>query len=282
MKRILLAALATGIVITSFAQTDSTNVQTDSTKIEREDTIRVGGMVIIRKGDKSDVWKNEEIKISNWKKGPFRSNTNWGVLDIGFANYNDKSNYEAAAASDFVQEGVTEDDLKARTGKSVNVNLWFFMQRLNLIKKVVYLKYGLGLELNNYHFDNKTVRFLEDPTKIILDESLKGIKKSKLAADYVTIPMMLNFNFTPNSKQSFGFSAGVSAGYLYSSRHKIKYDDEKNKIHDDFNLRDWKISYIGEINLGVVRLYGSYATQNMWDKGLDQTPYTVGLRFSYF
>ena len=39
------------------------------------------------------------------------------------------------------------NDFKLKTVKSVNVNIWFFMQRLNLIKHYVNLKYGLGLEL---------------------------------------------------------------------------------------------------------------------------------------
>jgi hypothetical protein len=37
------------------------------------------------------------------------------------------------------------------------------MQRLNLIKHVVNLKYGLGLELNNYHFDDEKVLLHEEP-----------------------------------------------------------------------------------------------------------------------
>jgi hypothetical protein len=93
--------------------------------------------------------------------------------------------------------------------------------------------------------------------------------------------MMLNFNFTPDRRNGFGFSAGVSGGYLYASRQKIK-DGDKSKLRDDFDLRKWKVSYIGELNLGVVRLYGSYAVKSMWEKGLDQTPYAIGVRFSYF
>lgn len=155
------------------------------------------------------------------------------------------------------------------------------MQRLNMIKNVVNLKYGLGVELNNYRFDDKRIRIQEDPTKITLDESLKDIKKNKLAADYVTVPIMLNFNFTPKKKQGFGFSGGVSGGYLYSSRQKFKFDGDKDKTRDDFDLRKWKLSYIGEFSLGPVRLYGSYATKSMWKKGLDQTPYNVGIRLSY-
>ena len=108
----------------------------------------------------------------------------------------------------------------------------------------------------------------------------KDLNKNKLAADYATVPLMLNFNLTPKRKHGFGFSVGVSGGYRYASRQKIK-DDDKSKLKDDFDLSPWKVSYIGELNLGPVRLYGSYALKTMWEKGLDQTPYAVGIRLSY-
>jgi hypothetical protein len=140
----------------------------------------------------------------------------------------------------------------------------------------------LGLELNNYRFDDERIRFQENPTLITIDPDYKGLRKNKLAADYVTVPLLLNFNFTPNRKDGFGISAGVSGGYLYSARQKIKNNGDKDKLHDDFDLRKWKLSYIGELNLGPVRLYGSYAVKSMWEKGLDQTPYAVGIRLSHF
>ncbi len=174
--------------------------------------------------------------------------------------------------------GSTSDWFHLRTGKSVNVNIWFFMQRLNMVDHVLNLKYGLGLELNNYRYDNN-IRYKINPTEVIMDTI--NYNKNKLAADYITVPLMLNFNFTPHKKNAFGVSAGVSAGYLYSSRQKFKSSENgKTKTHDDFDLRPWKISYIAEIQLGYVRLYGSYATQSMFKNGLDQTPYNVGLRFS--
>jgi len=91
---------------------------------------------------------------------------------------------------------------------------------------------------------------------------------------------MLNFNFTPNRKNGFGISGGISAGYLYSARQKTKINDDKDKVRNDFDLKRWKLSYVGELLLGPVKVYGSYAMDNMWDKGLDQTPYNVGLRLS--
>jgi hypothetical protein len=262
--------------MTSFGQ--------DSTVNERADTIKIGGMVIIKKGDKSDTTRNNrQISISNRKRNK-NSNvrTNWWIVDLGFANFNDETDYASAQAQGFVSNAVGEDQLNLRTGKSINVNIWMFMQKLNLVKHALNLKYGLGLELNNFRFDDKRVRFMEDPTMVVLNDDWKDIKKNKLAVDYVTVPLLLNINFTPGRQRGFGLSGGVSGGYLYSARQKTKDGDKKEKTHDDFDLRKWKLSYIGELNLGPVMLYGSYAMKSMWEKGLEQTPYNVGLRLSHF
>jgi hypothetical protein len=269
MKKLLLATIALGGAMACFAQ--------DSTTIEKADTIRVGGMIIIKKAGKNKNGKDQkDVQITTDKKKKNSNlSTNWWIVDLGFANYHDQTNYGSVAAQAFAP-GLGKDQLDLRTGKSVNVNIWLFMQRLNVIKRVVNLKYGLGLELNNYRFDEEKVRFTKNPTKIFIDPTLTDVNKNKLAADYVTVPMMLNFNFTPGRKKGFGFSGGLSAGYLYSSRQKIN----KGKLHDDFDLRKWKLSYIGELNLGPVKLYGSYAFKSMWEKGLDQTPYNVGIRLS--
>jgi hypothetical protein len=274
MKRSVLAVLAIGLSLASFAQADTT--------APKADTIRVGGMIIIKKPGRGGN-ENREVILSRKRRSNANISTNWWILDLGFANYKDETAYAAAQQSGFVtNEFSNKDNLKLRTGKSVNVNIWVFQQKLNLVKHFVNLKYGLGVELNNYRFDDERVRFSKNPTRINMDASLEGAAKNKLAADYATIPMMLNFNFTPGRRNSFGFSAGVSAGYLYSARQKIKDDGKKTKLHDDFNLEKWKLSYIAELTLGPVRLYGSMATKNMWEKGLDQTPYNVGIRFSHF
>jgi hypothetical protein len=171
-------------------------------------------------------------------------------------------------------------DLELRTGKSVNVNIWFFMQRLNVIKHVVNLKYGLGLELNNYRYD-RDLLFQKNPMRIV--PATEPLKKGKLAADYVTVPMLLNVNFTPKRNKGFGISGGVSAGYLYAARYKTKDGEgDKNKVRDNFDLEKFKLSYIGELNLGVVTLYGSYAFKDMWENALDQRPYNFGIRFSHW
>jgi len=276
MKSILLVCVAACLFSTAFAQNDTT------IKKETNDTIRIGGMIIIKKpGDNNNeiITGEKTVRIPSRKKTPQNLTTNWWVIDMGFSGYNDKTDYTSTEAQAFAPGG-TEDWFDIKSGKSRNINIWFLMQRLNLINHVVNLKYGIGLELNNYFFDDVSIRFQKNPTLVVQDPNIKDAKKNKLAADYLTVPLMINFNFTPERRNGFGFSAGVSAGYMYSARQKVKISDDKFKVHNDFDLEDWKLSYVGEINLGLVKLYGSYAFQSMWEKGLDHTPFNAGIRFS--
>ncbi|HVM86833.1 MAG TPA: outer membrane beta-barrel protein [Puia sp.] len=270
-KKFLLIGLLCSALV-SRAQTDTTRKK--STGNNQEDTIHVGNMTIVRNGSND----NDSVVIHTHHHHyykPSNISTNWLILDLGFTNYVDNTNYPSGFAA-----GSTKDWFKLRTGKSVDVNIWLFMQRLNVIKHVVNLKYGLGIELNNYRYTSP-ILFSENPATQVNYDSTRHFKKNKLAADYVTVPLMLNFNFTPHRREGFGVSVGASAGYLYSSRQKIiTSENGKQKFHDDFDLNPWKISWIGEIQLGIIRLYGSFATKSMFKQGLDQTPYTVGIRFS--
>lgn len=275
MKSILLVCVAACLLNTANAQSDTTGKQTN-------DTIRIGGMIIVKKpgsNDREIIRGDRTVRIPSRKSKPENVTTNWMVIDLGYAGFSDKTNYASPEAQAFAP-GSTADWFDLRGGKSRNVNVWFFLQRINMVGHVVNLKYGLGLELNNYFFDDEQIRFQKNPTLITMDAALKDAKKNKLAVDYLTVPLMLNFNFTPNRNEGFGFSAGVSGGFMYSARQKTKMDGDKDKIKNDFDLKRWKLSYIGELNLGPVKLYGSYAVKTMWDKGLDHTPYTVGFRMS--
>lgn len=213
---------------------------------------------------------------------PSNLSTNWLIVDLGFTNYNDKTNYAGATAQAFAP-GSNSNWFNLKNNKSVDVNIWFFMQRLNMVKHVINLKYGLGIELNNYRYEDN-IKYITNPntqaTTVIQDTI--SYSKNKLAADYVTVPLMINFNFTPSLREGFGISVGISAGYLYSSRQKtISSEFGKKKTFDDFDLNPWKLSWIAEAQLGPVILYGSMATKSMFNgQGLDQVPYTFGIRLS--
>ncbi len=276
------------LVVTSigFAQTDST--------AKNADTIKVGNFVIIKKKNAGTYSEDTEkkrgsLEYSIERRTRRRSNisTNWWIMDLGFANMRDQTDYTAAQAGGYFRtlraaDGqVTQNSYKLINGKSSNVNIWFFMQKVNLYKHVVNLKYGLGLEMYNFRYDTR-LSYRKDPTPYVFNDSI-SFTKNKLYVEYLTIPVMLNINTTPDSRRGFSFSAGVSAGYLTNSRNKqVSGERGKEKIKGNFNFENWRVALIGEMGLGPVRLYGSYSLNRLQKEvtRVEQYPYTVGIRFS--
>lgn len=262
---------------------------------KNQDTIRVGGIIIVKKG-KKDGDITVKVGADNPKKKRSKLSTNWWIVDLGFSNYSDKTNYLNAGSYLVNRPGypaVDKNDFKLKTGKSINVNIWVFMQRLSLVKNYVNLKYGFGVELNNYRYKS-AISYNEDGlvpytvntqtnAPFIFRDSI-SFSKNKLAADYATVPVMLNFVSNPQQhKKGISLSMGVSAGYLYSQRNKQRSNERgKQKGKGDYDLEKFKFSYIAELGLGPVMFYGSYSPNSMYKKSLDIRPYNVGFRFTYW
>ncbi|MEY3920381.1 MAG: hypothetical protein RL634_142 [Bacteroidota bacterium] len=303
--------------------------QTDSTVKKSIDTIKVGNMVILRKDSDSltsiksdrdtirvtsdviiigngldkglekirtgaenlkDAFTDLNLKIVV-NKQPKKYSTNWFVWDLGFAGYDDQTNYSSASTQKYLAPvmgtnfpmpiPLSKNDFALRTTRVSNFNLWFFIQRMSLIKQVVNLKYGLGIESNNYYFKSG-IKYEDLGIETLVSRTLGEVHKNKLVANYLTAPLMLNINTNPSSrKNGFQISAGLSGGFLINAWQKMRIEGERSKVKSDYNLSPFKLSYIGELGLGKVRLYGSYAPKAMHQYGVNQKPYTVGVRFSY-
>jgi hypothetical protein len=296
MKKILLTLVAITTMSATFAQVDTTVTN-------NSDTIKVGNYVIVKRGNStsSDTSKTKksvsvsvgtddllDIKVNNGnsskKKNPNVS-TNWWIFDLGFANFRDQTNYATAQTGSYFQTmkngPVNKNSMNLLNGKSSNVNIWFFMQKMNVMKHKLNLKYGLGLEMYNYRFEH-SLSFRKDPMNFIFNDSI-SFSKNKLYAGYITVPFMVNFTPMPENKKSLSLSAGISAGYLISSRNKqISAERGKQKINGNFDLEPFRLAVVGELGLGQVRLYGSYSLNSLYKEttGLQQYPYTLGIRFS--
>lgn len=279
----------------------SVSAQDEPTKSNDKDTIRVGGMIIVKKGKGN---KGAELTIRSGKgrdevkRKKSNISTNWWIVDLGFANYNDQTNYANAGSYLVNRPGslpLDKNNFKLKTNKSVNVNIWLFMQKVNLVKHHVNLKYGLGIELNNYRYKSgNSLSYKEGGlvpytantqtnAPFIFRDSI-SFSKNKLAADYVTVPVMLNFRSHPfGYKKGLNLSLGVSTGYLYSQRNKQRSNERgKLKNKGDYDLEKFKFSYVAELGVGPIMLYGSYSPKSMYGRGLDVRPFNVGFRFSYW
>ena len=274
------------------------SAQEDTIKTKQKDTIRVGGIIIVKKG-KGNTDDKVTVKIGGDDDKPKKKSkisTNWWILDLGFANYDDKTNYAAAGSYLVNRPGfpaIDKNDFKLKAGKSINVNIWVFMQRVSLIKNYVNLKYGFGVELNNYRYksnisykENGYVPYTvntQTNAPFVFRDSI-SFTKNKLALDYATVPVMLNFLTNPQQrKKGLSLSLGVSAGYLYSQRNKQKSGERgKLKNKGDYDVERFKFSYIAELGVGPVLFYGSYSPKSIYERSLDIRPYNVGFRLSYW
>ena len=270
-----------------------------------EDTVRLGRLRIIKSQDsnyKKD-WEsmieegdfgNTKITINRTPKKLKNTETNWWIFDLGFANFVDKSptlywlaaNPNSPSIYPVTYPGpvMSPENFSLNNKKSTNINVWVVTQKLNLYQHKINLKYGLGVEMFNFRFD-KAISFREDIiTNVKYD--VVSFTKNKLLVKYLTIPVQFNFSPNPYNKKAFYASIGMSAGYLWNAKNKqISAERGKEKFRGNFNLNDWRFATIGELGLGAIRLYGSFANSNLFDinqRILDMQPFAVGLRFSKF
>lgn len=277
------------------------------------DTIQVKGLIIVQGKDQNGKKIFKLYNDTAYARTKLKKNlqTRWFVFDLGFNNYMDRSDYMGAAALAYFavpseyyaglntaynytavglntlaprpgSAPLTPSEFKLITGKSVNVNVWLFQQRLNVYKHKLNLIWSLGMEINNYRYARSISYVPGYPTKIIRDSV--NFSKNKLLAEYVSVPLMLNFNSNPaRPSRAFKMSMGVMGGYLVKAKTK-QISKERGKMGrvDDFNLNKWKLSLTGDIGYGPVKLYGSFALTPLHDYGLEQYPFSVGLRFNGF
>ncbi len=264
----------------------------DANRVWSMDTVRFAGLMFIS-GRRNNRNFSQVIVDSVYRANRFHRNlrTTFLVVDLGVDNYIDRTpyypnDYAAYAASPVyklaprtpAQGPVTASEFRLIPNKSVNVNIWIFLQKVNLIQHVVNLEYGLGAEMNNFRFANN-ISYVPGYQTTIIRDSI-GFRKNKLFSEYLTVPLMLNFNTSPyHHNRAFQISFGVSGGYLFKSRTK-QISDERGKVKDNdaFNLNTWRGSLVGEIGIGGLKFYGSYSLTPLHENGLVQYPFSVGIR----
>lgn len=257
-----------------------------------DDTVKVGRLKIINKSEGSSSYgqknweslldgdfKKTKISIERGPKKLKPISTNWWIFDLGFANLVDNT-IQAPQMSTLPKS----TDLKLNNVKSSNVNIWIVQQKLNLYKHYWNLKYGIGIEMYNFRFENP-ISFSNTPGNYKYFDVV-DFKKNKLFVEYLTVPVLLNYHSNPQNSKSFYASIGMSAGYLIQSHTKqISEERGKRKVNGNFDLNNFKLATIGELGIGSIRLYGSYSRTNMFDEKLtnfDMNPFAIGVRFSKF
>lgn len=149
-----------------------------------------------------------------------------------------------------------------------NVVIHLIRQGVNIYKHNVYFVYGIALDLNNYKFKNNYTIQPDVDSFVAVEQNIR-FSKNKLAADFVTVPVMLHFETNPHKpSKSLDIGIGGFAGLLYSSRTKqISEEQGFRKTYDDFNLKKYRYGVSAQFGFSVLNFYVNYALSEMFEKG---------------
>ena len=170
------------------------------------------------------------------------------------------------------------ENMEVNSGNSVNFEILFVQQALNIYKENVRLVYGIGLDINNYRFKNDVLLGYDSLGGLNASLSNTEYKKNKLVAQYLTMPVMLNFNFGPEPDKAFKLSFGPNFGYLVNSHQKLKWNDggkQKSKIKEDFNMEKFRMGYELQFGYGKIMFYARYFPKPLFQENLGPEVRTV-------
>ena len=224
-------------IVTVTESDDQTNVKVFDDDFvvvdEKDDTVKIKlgnkGISIIEtdKGTNVEIIEMEDFDKHGWKKRKSKFRGHWAGYELGLNNFLD---------NEFELAGTTPetDFLDLNTGKSWNVNLNFMQYSLPMARNIGWVT-GMGFEWNNYHFDRNNSIGKDPVSGVIIPvypPNGATYDKTKLNTTYLTIPLLLEFQFGKNRK---GFiSAGAIGGLKIHSNTKVVYRDaggrQKNKI----------------------------------------------------
>ncbi len=240
--------------------------------------IRVGNreISIVENDNKADIHIGR-IRDHGRNKERFRGH--WSGFEWGMNNFLD---------DDFTLSREDDADfMDLNTGRSWAINLNFAQYSLGFGTSYFGAVTGLGLEFNNYFFDNNnTIAEIDDQ---VVNVPLDGenLSKSKLTTTFLRVPVLLEGQFprTNRGKRVF-ISAGIVTGIKLGSHTKVVFDDngkDKSKDKDDFNINPFRYGLTARLGYGCFALYSDYYFTPMFvrEKGPELHPFNVGLSLTF-
>ncbi|GAB7089027.1 outer membrane beta-barrel protein [Marinifilum fragile] len=228
--------------------------------------------------EKVHPWDPDQDKFFMEKEPDFRGH--WAGFEMGINGF---------ANEDYT--GYSYDFMDLDMAKSIAVNLNFLQYDISLQKErnTIGMVTGLGLEWNNYRFDNditlQKVNGVIQPVDLSVQNPDWNIKKTKLTSLYLTVPLLMEFQIPVKyKKRRIHMSTGVVGGLRLGSHTKIKHGGDKVKDHDDFKLKTLRYAAHARIGYRSLNFFATYGLTELFEsgKGPDLTPFTVGITLVSF
>jgi hypothetical protein len=171
-------------------------------------------------------------------------------------------------------------DLALNTTRWSMLGFTPFGKEAEIIKDRLRLAAGLGFQFESYAFD-KNVRITDEPTLQGIEDTIRDYRKNTLNANYVTLPVVLQFNTKRNLDKSFHVAVGVIAGYRISSNMTYKWSEEgrrqRERLRNDYALEPYRLSAIAQVGIGNAMIWAQYDL-TMKFTATDAIPAVVGAK----
>lgn len=260
--------------------------------------VKVGKNKMVEVYDHPD---STRIRVGN-KEISIVENNNKADIHIGRVKDRDRHGYEKFRGhwtgfewgiNNFLDEDFTlsrEGDasyMDLNTGRSAAINLNFAQFSLGFGTSYFGAVTGLGIEFNNYFFDNNNTIAEIDDQVVEVPLSGENLTKSKLTTTFLRIPVMLEGQFPKTSRGKRVFiSAGIIGGFKMGSHTKVVFDNDgkdKSKDKDDFNINPFRYGLTARLGYGCIAVYSDYYFTPMFvrDKGPELHPFNVGMSLTF-
>lgn len=142
---------------------------------------------------------------------------------------------------------------------------------------------GFGLDFSRYSFqDNVALSVVDGNTVFVPAPNGVHYKNSVLSANYVSIPLMLEYQVS-----NFHISGGGIGLVKFYSKSQIKYKDESGRTHKesqgrDMNLRPLDFRFRVQAGIGSVSFFANYSPMSIFrdSKGPELKPFSLGILLS--
>jgi hypothetical protein len=237
-------------------------------QVEKTDTIQIGKTRIITKNvDSTETGVTKELLLIEGDESKDLI-TSWFNLKVGWTNWLNESG-NLGSDNNFPL-------LEISPAQSFNLQVNIIEQSLKLNKDRIRLIYGIGFDNYYYRLKNDISLSSDQNGLIITDESATiDFKKNWVTNSYVTIPLLLNFNFALNKgkKKDFQIFSGVNLMYAMRSSVKQKWreDDLKYKREgkQELGVNLLNIGYEAQLGYKNFILYGKYFPDGIFKSASD-------------
>lgn len=257
----------------------------DSTKIRigKKKIIIIGGKEEVGKEkDKEKVESNEypdpEKRIEKnitIKKNKHHVKNIWQGFEVGVNGYLTNANSTAMPSN--------YGFLDLNYGKSIMMNLNFLEKHYKLVGERFVFTTGLGIQFNRFAFVRSTQLQSTSSSVSFVDTQL-DYSKNLLRVNYLTLPLLLQYNSRKNPAKSFHFAVGPILGYrIFAIKLKQTYETADNEIRNtikkSYNINDFQYGLTTRLGYGKMNLFATYHLSTLFRSGktIDVHPFSIGL-----